>query len=327
MKLKLNFLKNNYILIWIFKENLEWFNFFKDRKNCNQYFPTVGRKSLFDYKHVKKSLFNYIYKSNTEYDQILETEWRKIKSSTEYLKSKNFKLPYELPNKFNYDQALLNTIHRFFTYNSAWALLGCNNDMSGNTPIDYVDVPNPFDPSFIPTDLRTFFTAINNLNVSVHELEMFCTTTNKDMILNTIKENKKIVVDVRNSHEYTNNGWIYFGNTLDEFQKSYSNTYPNVILTEEIQGKSYLRAFADNDDPTQSDVTGRYGSYGGFLIDIYQHRKQIYESKEFNDWLETYGLKKENLPLEHPLGQIIESSLLLTDFDADNFTGIDFIDD
>jgi hypothetical protein len=136
-----------------------------------------------------------------------------------------------------------------------------------------------------------------------------------------------MIVDVRNSHDYTNNGWFYFGNTLDEFQKSYSNDYPNVLLIEEIQGKSYLRAFIDNDDPTQSDVTGRYGSYGGFVIDVCQHRKQIYESKEFNNWLEIYNLKKENLLLEHPLGQVIDSSLVLTEFNANDFVGIDFIDD
>jgi len=146
-------------------------------------------------------------------------------------------------------------------------------------------------------------------------------------VLKVKNKNMNMVVDIRNSHEYTNSGWTYFGNTLDEFQKSYSNNYPNVLLTEEIQGKSYLRAFADNDNPTLSDVSGRYGSYGGFLIDIYQHRKQIYESKEFNNWLEGYSLKKENLPLEHPLGQVIDSSLALTEFDANDFLNIDFIDD
>jgi len=328
MKLRLNFLKNNYVIIEVFEENSEWFNFFKDRKNSNQYFPTVGRKSLFNYKRVKKSLLDYIYARNTEECTVtLKNAWHKIQLSTEYLKSKNFKLPYSLPNKFNYSQDLLNTIHRFFTYNSTWALSECRHDMSGNTPIDQLATLNPFDKSFVPTDLKTFFTAINNLNVAVHELEMFCTTANKNSILKTIKENKGIVVDVRNSHEYTNNGWFNFGNTLDDFQKSYSNNYPNVMLTEEIQGKSYLRAFADNDNPTELDVTGRYGSYGGFLIDVYQHNRQIYESKEFSNWLKRYGLKKENLPLEHPLGKVIDSSLPLTDFDATEFVSIDFIDD
>jgi hypothetical protein len=317
MKLKLNFLKNNFILIQVFEENLTWFNFFKDRKNCNHYDPNF----------VRKSLFTYIDRSNTEYSAHLEIYWSSIKENTEYLKSQNFKLPYELPDEFNYSQELLNTIHRVFTYSSSWALSKCNNDMSGNTPLSCPDILNPFDESFTPTDLSKFFTAINNLNVAVHELETFCTTVNKNMVLRVKNKNNNIVVDVRNSHEYTNNGWIYFGNTLDEFQKSYSNNYPNVILTEEIQGKSYLRAFADNDDPTQLDVTGRYGSYGGFLIDIYQHRKQIYESEEFNNWLEGHGLKKENLPLEHPLGQVIDSSLALTEFDATDFISIDFIDD
>jgi len=329
MKLKLNFSNNNYIVIEIFQENSLWFDFFKDRKDNNQYFPVVDKKSLCWYTPIiKKSFFlNYILPSYRKHSSNLKMHWSSIKQNTEYLKSQNFKIPYDLSEEFNYDQQLLNTIHRFFTYNSLWAISDCKADMSGDTPLTCLDIPNPFDPSFIPKDLKGFFTAINNLNMTVHQLEIFCTTTNKDMILGIIKGDQEIHVGVKNNHEFTNRGWTYFGNKLDEFQKSYSNRYPDVILSEEIQGKSYLRAFIDNDDPTQLDITGRYGSYGGFVIDVYEDRKHIYNSKEFNTWLESYGLKKENLLLEHPLGQVIDSSIPLTDFDETKFIDIDFIDD
>jgi len=129
------------------------------------------------------------------------------------------------------------------------------------------------------------------------------------------------------NYEFTSTGWLNVGSNFDELQKSYTNNYPNVIMSEEIQGKSYLRAFIDNDDPTKLDVTGRYGSYGGFIIDTNQDRRSVYESLEFNNWLDEYGLNKKDLLLEWPLGQVVESTLDLNQFHPHQFINIQFIND
>jgi hypothetical protein len=308
MKLKLNFLNNNYILINIFEENVVWFKFFQNLKNSNNYNPTFQTTQL------------CYYDKNINFK-----DWLEIVKNTEYLKSQNFKLPWELPKSFNFNQDLLNTIHRFFTYNSAWAMENCNGDMTGNTSI-VPSTPNPFDSSFVPDDTLKFLTAISNLNIAVHNLEAACMTDNKQSVLSTIKNNKIFWVNPRNNFNYTSNNWLNIGNILDNFQKSYINDYPNVIMTEEIQGKSYLRAFIDNDDPTKLDVTGRYGSYGGFFIDTNNDRKTIYESQEFKNWLDRYNLKKEDLPLCWPLGRVTDSTLTLTSFSQNDFVDIDFID-
>jgi hypothetical protein len=323
MKLRLNFLDNNYIVIDIFEENVEWFKFFQNLKNNNQYFPTIQPSQIGFYSNnmLKKLMFrlNFFKSRDTN-------SWLEIIRNTEYLKSQNFQLPYELPRKFNFSQGLLNTIHRFFTYNSVWAMESCNHDMSGNTAIAPSN-PNPFDSSFVPTDTLKFLTTISNLNIAVHNLESLCMTNNKQSVLKIIKDNKICWIHPRSNFDYTSNGWFQVGAILDEFQKSYINSYPNVIMSEEIQGKSYLRAFIDNDDPTKLDVTGRYGSYGGFFIDTNNDRKTIYESQEFKDWLDQYNLKKEDLLLEWPLGQVTDSSLELKRFSQSSFIDIDFIDD
>jgi hypothetical protein len=321
MKLKLNFTNNNYIIIEVFEENSAWFNFFKNRKDSNQYSIQSYPLGFYDKPSIQNILNRLFFLKSCELNG-----WLEIIENTEYLKSQNFQLPYKLPKKFNFSQELLNTIHRFFTYNSAWAMESCNHDMSGNTPI-VPSTPNPFDSSFVPTDTLKFLTAISNLNIAVHSLESFCMTDNKQSVLNIIKNNFIFWINPRSNFDYTSNGWFHVGPSLDEFQKSYINNYPNVIMSEEIQGKSYLRAFIDNDDPTKLDVTGREGSYGGFFIDTNNDRKKIYESQEFKNWLEQYNLKKEDLPLEWPLGQVIDSSLELKRFSKSNFVDIEFIDD
>jgi len=308
MKIKLDFRDNHYIIINIFEENSQWFNFFQNRKKLNEYIPSFELERLCCY--------------SDNYDA---REWDKIVENTEYLKSQNFKLPYELPEKFDHNQELLNVIHRFFTYNSSWALKYCNHDMTGATPLVSPE-PNPFDNSFIPTDLEKFLTTISNLNLAVHNLESSCMTLQKNSVLNIIKNNSMRRITI-NTYEFTSNGWLNVGSNFDELQKSYTNNYPNVIMSEEIQGKSYLRAFIDNDDPTKLDVTGRYGSYGGFIIDTNQDRKSVYESLEFNNWLDEYGLDKKNLLLEWPLGHVIESTSDLDQFYPYQFIDIQFIND
>jgi hypothetical protein len=323
MKLRLNFLNNNYILIHVFEENVAWFKLFQNLKNNNQYFPTIQTSQIAFYNNntLMKIMYYLNFFKSCELDS-----WLEIIKNTEYLKSQNFQLPFKLPRKFNFSQELLNTIHRFFTYNSTWAMENCDRDMTGKTPI-LPSTPNPFDSSFVPTDTLKFLTAISNLNMAVHKLESSCMTNNKQSVLNIIKNNKIFWIHPRSNFDYTSNGWFHVGAILDEFQKSYINSYPNVIMSEEIQGKSYLRAFIDNDDPTKLDVTGRYGSYGGFFIDTNNDRKTIYESQEFKDWLDQYNLKKEDLLLEWPLGQVTDSSLELKRFSQSDFIDIDFIDD
>jgi hypothetical protein len=308
MKIKLDFHDNHYIIIDVFEENSQWFNFFEERKKLNEYNPSLELERLCCY--------------SDNYDA---REWDKIVENTEYLKSQNFKLPYELPEKFDHNQELLNVIHRFFTYNSLWALQYCNHDMTGITPLVNME-PNPFDNSFIPNDLEKFLTTISNLNLAVHKLELSCMTLQKNRVLAIIKNNSMRRITI-NHYEFTSNGWLVVGSNFDELQKSYTNNYPNVIMSEEIQGKSYLRAFIDNDDPTKLDVTGRYGSYGGFIIDTNTDRRSVYESPEFNDWLGKYGLDKKELLLEWPLGQVIESTLDLNQFYPHQFIDMQFIND
>lgn len=325
MKLRLNFSNNNFILIDVFEENIAWFKFFQNLKNTNQYLPTIRTSQIVWYSASDSILMKTMRIPNFFSSRKIDS-WSEIKQNIEYLKSQNFQLPYELPRKFNFSQELLNNIHRLFTYNSVWAMENCNYDMSGNTAI-VPSTPNPFASSFVPTDTSKFLTAIGNLNLAVHNLEGYCMTKNKQSVLQIIKDNEILWIHSRGDFGYTSNGWFNVKAVLDEFQKSYINSYPNVIMTEEIQGKSYLRAFIDNDDPTKLDVTGRYGSYGGFFIDTNNDRKTIYESPEFNDWLDRYNLKKDDLPLEWPLGQVTDASLELKRFSIDNFVDIDFIDD
>jgi hypothetical protein len=236
-----------------------------------------------------------------------QSKYQEIHEISKKLVGQGIALSYSLSE--TYDQQLLNQIHRFFTYNA----LRVNGDLND-------------DPFFKIDDAKSFIKDINQLNIIVHELESSTITPAKEYIKTYYPEFKGMLFRAHTG-TYADPAWFTANNTQIKIQNEYLNIEASVVMAEEIQGKSYLRAFIDNDDPREIDVTGRFGSYGGFIVDTVGDRKQIYKSKEFNDWLASYGLNKENLLLEWPLGQIKDTSMLLSDFNATEFIGVDFIND
>jgi len=167
---------------------------------------------------------------------------------------------------------------------------------------------NPFDPNFeIDCEYNEWFEVIDVINRSVHNLERYTKTSNKELL--EVCPPKIIAVEMNNvsSQEF----WIEFD--LEEqkenykYQEYYSLGKPLVLLDSSILGKSYLQSFLEHDDPTCKDCTGRLGSYGNFYIDLNNNRSKIYNTLEFKNWLSKYNI--ENPPLEFPIGSIIDQNI------------------
>jgi hypothetical protein len=219
--------------------------------------------------------------------------WNSIKMTLRSLYDLNFKIPFEIPEDFDYNQKTLNKFHRFFTYNILWHF---EKDL----------VQNPYDPDFTTDlDLSQWHSLLNNMNVAIHSLE-FVTPT----------EHKKIL------EKYPGN-FLWFGSLnrpletpliFDKlaYQENYRyfdyDQHPLVLLDGSILGKSVLQSFLDGDDPTCKDCTGRSLSHGGFIIDLNTSRKQIYTSTEFRSWAKSYDLK--DMPLEFPIGYVVNPDQL-----------------
>ena len=236
-----------------------------------------------------------------------QSKYQEIHEISKKLVDQGFALSYSLSE--TYDQLLLNQIHRFFTYNS----LRVHGDLNDH-PFPKID------------DVTTFLNDINQLNIIVHELESSTVTSAKKYVRKYHPEFNGMLCRAHTGI-CSDPTWFTANNVQLELQREYLNINTSVVMSEEIQGKSYLRAFIDEDDPTILDITGRYGSFGGFMIDTGRDRKKIYESQSFNDWLNSYGLNKKDLLLEWPLGQIVDLRGPLSNFDATEFISIDFIND
>lgn len=262
-----------------------------DNKATTKWFNQVS-KIKFDSAHQMSTFFTLPKEDRDKHIPYIQNRWNDIRSILNYLTSLDFKIPFEIPDEYDFDQNKLNLLHRFFTYNAMWNMTS----------------KNPFDPNFkINYDFNKWHEIIDVINQSVHRLERFTETPNKEILKDYPLHTIFVNMNKNLNPEY----WTNFD--LEEQEENYKYRQylltgkPLVLLDNSILGKSYLQSFLEHDDPTCKDCTGRLGSFGNFFIDLTKNRAKIYNSTEFKNWLSKYNIK--NPPLEFPIGSVIDHNI------------------
>jgi len=257
---------------------VRWFSRYQDSQYQQHYVHT----NLAD---IFRKIQPFIYPSYSS------KHWNQIKRSLEQLRSMGYVMPFEMPDKFNYDQYLLNRLHRFFTYNILWHN---SND------------PNPYDPTF-HTDLnfQEWHDILDYINTAVHALEIVTTNPNKK-----IQDKLPMEFFWLGPKDKSFNSVLEFDQLEQQQNFTYwnYNQHPLVLLDGSILGKSVLESFRTDDNPNCKDCTGRLLSYGGFVIDLTNSRSRLYQSPEFLGWCDKFNLSSP--PLEFPIGYVVNPKKL-----------------
>jgi len=277
MYIKLEYSFGQSILIKLFDIPVvvEWFN--KYSKHQTDY-------TEFHINSSQYSLFRKI--QHIVYPSYAKSKWSTIKLSFQKLKALGYQIPFDIPDQFDFDQNTLNKLHRFFTYNILWY------DSKDQNPFD-----NTFQTDISYSDWHALLDVINRY---VHFLEVVVTNENKKIL-------DQYSIDCMQYHllQQTTDTWLPFNQAQQQQNFKYFDytEHPLVLLDNSILGKSVLSSFLDNDNPTYKDCTGRLGSHGGFIIDLNNNRKKIYQSDNFKTWTTRYNLT--NMPLEFPIGYVV----------------------
>ena len=280
MYIKLLYNLNQSITIKLFNDPaiVKWFS----KYSTSQYKQNYVSSPVYNIFRKIQPLIYPSYNTNN---------WNTILSTLDDLKSLGYRLPFEVPKKFTYDQHLLNQLHRFFTYNELW-------HGSGES--------NPYDPGF-QTDLsfEEWHDLLDKINVAVHSLEIITTNPNKKII-----DRLPMRFFLLGLKEKSFNSVVEFDQDDQKLNLTYFNyqQHPLVLLDGSILGKSVLQSFLTDDDPSLKDCTGRLLSYGGFVIDLHNSRSKIYQSPEFLAWCNKFNLVSP--PLEFPIGYVINPEKL-----------------
>jgi hypothetical protein len=304
MNLKICYLNDHFIEIELIDHSSikAWFNHFKNISN-NAYQPL-------DYHLNKFCVLPSEFSKKDNY-------WKIIKNTLNQLEKLGYKIPFRIPQKFNYSQTTLNLLHRFFTFNAMWFK---EKDQK----------PNPFDCDFKLKNMNweEWFSIIDQINYSVHKLESLTRITDKRILVNKKYPLQYLHFFSENSIER----WLEFDNNQYQFNYNFFNPLYencNVILDESILGKSIFRSFYDDDNPSEIDRSGRYGSFGGFFIDVNQNRKKLYNSLEFKNWLKKFNLDPSVIEYEFPIGKVSKCTQPLIEFITKSkplFEKIEFIE-
>lgn len=284
-------------------------------------FPVI--KKWFKYSkelNIKKSYFynGRIYQKfflHEEFKKICDNKWELIKQTLQDIKSLNYNIPFTIPEAFNFEQDILNLLHRFFTYNAKW----CNSDCI---------IENPFDRNFqLPKNYnkKDWFYLIDQINTHVHFLDRY-----------TIPRENRIFVDESYPLEYLHfeikevDHGKYLNFNHDEYQNNYKFldlNYENIVtLDASILGKSILQSFMEQDDPTCWDCQGRHCSAGGFMIYTDNQLKKIYTSVQFQNWIKRYNLESSEIPYEFSIGYIQDQSIPLKNLLMQQLIRLEYID-
>lgn len=278
-----------------------------------QLFDNPAVKKWFDYFSTKNYNYRYQYYQVPMYDEAVEIEYHWANIQRALAKLSQIGLDFDLPEQFDYQQSILNKLHRFFTYNLLWY------DVKDSTP-------NPFNPDFKLVNFTKdeWFSTIDPINQAVHCLERRVIPTENANSINPLIKGLSFKTDKPNGLS-----WLSFDET--DFKQNYeylNNIHHQYLVTLDgsILGKCVLDSFVTDDDPSAIDCTGRLGSHGGFVIDTNSTRQQVYESSAFKSWAESYNLSPDQMPCEFPIGYVLEVTF---DFDVfppnEEFLNLEFI--
>lgn len=279
--LKITYNTNEYIIIK-FLDNVGANVVYNKLKNKTEYKVSY-------YGFEKSILPEHFNKSETS----LESYFNKISA---------IGLKHNLSVASQITQSDLNTYHRFFTANAEWLTAAKNNRME----------KNPFDPEFLITsivDEQDFLNTIWNINNEVHRIEEFIDTQTRNYVRENHLYGDRIVMRCMPA-AVDGDLWHNFDDI--DVQINYLNSDADVVLFAEVQGKTILQAFLDEDDPNQEDISERTGTYGSFVIDLDGKRRELYNSRRFLEWLGEHSMHAKHCPLEYPIGKVVKSTIRRT---------------
>lgn len=197
-------------------------------------------------------------------------QYQVLKDVVSKLNITDFPYPDPLPDNFAMvDQVLMNKLHRHFT----------------NSCLDL------WNPQYKTNNINEIHDLLDKLNLNIHELELYLPT------------------DIKISHEKSLSEVLTFstGLSYDIFPLRQYHSYEpaDLILDGHILGKTLIESFRCQDDPNSWDTRGHMRTSGGAIMILENFRQEIYNSKDFSDWLDQHGTNKHRTYADFPLGNFV----------------------
>lgn len=189
----------------------------------------------------------------------------------EELDKLGLQFPFPVPSEDQVNQTWCNQAHRWFTHQADCIVVA-------DQPIEHK--------------------WLHQLNHYIHKME----DNFPSQAVITEWEEEMVAVDENGEPGI---GWWDFPLNEETRKDFHSADHYHVILTSEILGKSTLKSYIDGDNPLDWDTSGHSLSNGGINICLTDQRQRVYQSDDFQQWLDRNGATSEDMYYDFPIGNII----------------------
>jgi hypothetical protein len=188
------------------------------------------------------------------------------------------------------DRNFTNCLHRFFTHTSKAVSLFYANYRTSNNEHEIESYLNSL---------------LHSINTAVHNIESWLPSVPN---LGKIDLNEVYIsADINGGEYYKDKTWW---SIQEQFRNYHSAAHADVILGDEILGKTILRSYLDGDNPNDWDTSGHYANAGSLQILTTTNRQMIYQSEDFISWLKKHKLNPSDVYYDFPIGNIVNKQNL-----------------
>jgi hypothetical protein len=162
------------------------------------------------------------------------------------------------------------------------------------------------EPTFewVPYEIEEFNYVVDLINQSIHWLELYVHTPNKDKFCEPGWRFTEFIFKASKYDDVT----VYHDDIdvsiADDMFKYLRLSGYDVWIKKDLLGKDFITGFADHDDPSEVDIRPPTMYSGGIQIDNNNGKNIIYESPEFINWL---GKHPDDFHGNFPLGNVIKN--------------------
>ncbi len=208
--------------------------------------------------------------SGQVHNAYLDQQYQQLKDLIGELNNTEYSFAETVPLSPNdIDQYFLNRLHRHFT----------------------TTCKTIWNPNFRNINLTEHLNSIlQDINCTIHRIEIFYTTLQK---LKWDQQSSEIwIVPEDRSLSFD----------ISPYIKCHTFQHADLILDPHILGKTLLESYLCNDNPLADDTNGHVITNGGACFVMDDSRQTIYNSDDFNNWLENHGCSKHTVFADFPIG-------------------------
>jgi hypothetical protein len=138
---------------------------------------------------------------------------------------------------------------------------------------------------------------LQTLNATIHSIEGYYHTPQRKQWYN---QDRSIIFRAgQNENSFD----------IRPFSSEHSFEPADLILDAHILGKTLIESYLCDDDPTEWDTSGHVRTSGGATALLTNTRQQVYQSFEFQQWIDRYQVNRFQLAADFPLGNFINGDL------------------